>query len=146
MLLAERVEQRVRARRPTYRSALTRCTTGRCVWQSSYELVRREIVEARMRSNLVVVPPPCFDDDLGFSARTKPFQAQTLVAEFAVKALRDAILPRLAGLDQCRADPLRDDPGQECLGYELGSVIASQEARCAALAHQARQHFDDAWR
>jgi hypothetical protein len=53
---------------------------------------------------------PFFDQYLRFGARTKPFEAQTLVAELAVEALRDAILPRLAGLDQCRADTLCDGP------------------------------------
>jgi len=53
---------------------------------------------------------PFFDQYLRFGARTKPFEAQTLVAELAVEALGDAILPRLAGLDQCRADTLCDGP------------------------------------
>jgi hypothetical protein len=34
-------------------------------------------------------------------------------AELAVEAFGDAILPRLAGLDQRRADALRDDPRQQ---------------------------------
>src|SRR5215475_387563 len=84
---------------------------GRCVCQSSHELVRREIVEARMRTHLVVVPPPRLDDHLRLGTRTKPFEAQALVAELAVEALRDAILPRLAGLDQCGADALRRKVG-----------------------------------
>jgi hypothetical protein len=33
--------QRARARRPTYRSALARCLRGRCVCQSSHELLCR---------------------------------------------------------------------------------------------------------
>jgi hypothetical protein len=52
----------------------------------------------------VVMAAPCFDDDLRLGARTKPFEAQTLVAKLAVEAFRDAILPRLAGLDQRRAN------------------------------------------
>ena len=68
-----------------------------------------------MRTYLVEVSPPFFDQNLRLGARTKPFEAQTLVAELAVEALRDAILPRLAGFDQCRADALRDDPRQQCL-------------------------------
>ena len=47
-----------------------------------------------MRAHLVMASP-FFDQYLRFGARTKPFEAQTLVAELAVKALRDAILPRL---------------------------------------------------
>jgi hypothetical protein len=72
-----------------------------------------------MRANLVVVAPPRLDADLRFGARTKPFEAQTLVAKLAVEAFCDAILPRLAGLDQRRADPLRDDPRQQSLGYAI---------------------------
>src|SRR6202040_3432718 len=105
--------------------------------QVSHELIRREIAEARMRTHLVVVPPPSFDDHLRLGTRTKPFEAQTLVAELAVEALRDAILPRLAGLDKCRADALRDDPRQQCLRHELGPVVATQKPRGAARAHQA---------
>src|SRR6185503_1006641 len=111
--------------------------TGRCVCQSSQELVRREIVEARMRPHLVVVPPPRLDDHFRFGTRTKPFGTQTLVAEFAVEAFHDAILPGLAGLDQCRADALRDDPGQQGLGYELRPVVAAQERRRAACTDEA---------
>jgi hypothetical protein len=126
-----------------YRSATARCLTGRWSCSSRHELARREIVEARMRPHFVVVPPPCFDDDLRLGARTEPFEAQALVAELAVEAFRDAILPRLAGLDQRRADALRDDPGQQCLGYELRPVVAAQERRDAACAHQAGQHLND---
>src|SRR4029077_11981307 len=55
-------------------------------------------------------------------ARTKPFEAQTLVAKLAVEALGDAILPRLAGFDQCRADALRDDPRQRALDTNSGPL------------------------
>src|SRR5262249_199647 len=101
--------------------------TGRCVWQLSHKLFRREIAEARMRAHLLAVTPTRFDDHRGFGTRAKPFEAQTLVAELAIETLRDAILPRLAGLDQRRADALRDDPGQQRFGYELRSVVAAQE-------------------
>src|SRR5205823_2166127 len=56
-----------------------------------------------------------FDQNLRLGARTKPFEAETLVAELAVEALRDAILPRLAGFDQCHTDALRDDPRSRAL-------------------------------
>src|ERR1700720_1761999 len=96
--------------------------TGRWSCSLSHELVRREIAEARMRTYLVEVSPPFFDQNLCLGARTKPFEAQTLVAKLAVEALGDAILPRLAGFDQCRADALRDDPRQQCLRHELDNV------------------------
>ena len=95
-----------------------------------------------MRPHGIVVPPPTLDDDLGFGARAEPFEAETFVAEFAVEAFADAILPGLAGLDQRGADALRSDPGQELLGNELRTVVAAQEDRRTALADQARQHLD----
>src|ERR1700720_1382063 len=106
--------------------------TGRWSCSLSHELVRREIAEARMRTYLVEVSPPFFDQNLCLGARTKPFEAQTLVAKLAVEALGDATLPRLAGFDQCRADALRDDPRQRCLRHELGPVVAAQKPRGAA--------------
>jgi len=80
-----------------------------------------------MRTYLVEVSPPFFDQNLRLGARTKPFEAQTLVAELAIEALRDAILPRLAGLDQRRADALRDDPRQQGLGHELRPVVSARD-------------------
>jgi hypothetical protein len=74
---------------------------------------------------------------------SKASSLQALVAELAVEAFGNAILPRIAGLDQRRADALRDDPGQQRLGHELRSVVAAQEGRGAAGAHQAGQHLDD---
>jgi hypothetical protein len=68
----------------------------------SHELVRREIAEARMRTYLVEVSPPFFDQNLCLGARTKPFEAQTLVAKLAVEALGDAILPNPADADLWR--------------------------------------------
>jgi hypothetical protein len=52
-----------------------------------------------MRADLVVVAASGFDDGLGIGAREEPFHAQALVAELAIEALADAVLPRLAGVD-----------------------------------------------
>jgi hypothetical protein len=52
-----------------------------------------------MRPDLVVVPPPCLDEDLGLGSAAEPLDAQALVAELVVKALVGAILPRLAWID-----------------------------------------------
>ncbi len=75
-----------------------------------------------MRANFVVMAAPALDDRLGLRPRPEPFETQALVAELAVEAFGDAILPRLAGLDQRRIDALRNDPGQERLRHELRAV------------------------
>jgi hypothetical protein len=46
-----------------------------------------------MRPHRVVVPTPSLDDDLRLGARAEPFEAEALVAELAVEALVDAVLP-----------------------------------------------------
>ena len=66
-----------------------------------------------MRPHLVVMPAPALDHHLRLGPRAEPLQAQALVAELAVEALRRAILPGLAGIDQRRADALIDDPLQQ---------------------------------
>ena len=63
-----------------------------------------------MRPDLVVVLAPRLDDDLSLGPRPEPFEAQALVAELAVEALRRPILPRLAWIDQGGLDALVDDP------------------------------------
>jgi hypothetical protein len=68
-----------------------------------------------MRAEFVVMAAPALDDRLGLCPRPESFETQTLVAELAVEAFGDTILPRLAGLDQRRVDALHDDPGQERL-------------------------------
>src|SRR3546814_11818810 len=92
-----------------------------------------------MRPNLVVVLAPRLDHDLGFSPRPEPFEAQALVAELAVEAFAGAILPGLARVDQCRADPLVRDPAEQGLRDELRAVVRTQVQRCAAFGAPPRQ-------
>ena len=61
---------------------------------------------------------------------------QALVAEFAVEALRCAILPGLARIDQCRTDALIDDPLQQRTRHKLGTVVGAQELRHVALTRR----------
>ena len=46
-----------------------------------------------MRTYLVEVPAPRFDDDPGLGARPEPLHAQALVTELAVEAFQRAVLP-----------------------------------------------------
>ena len=79
-----------------------------------------------MRANFVVMAASALDDRLGLRPRPEPFETQALVPELAIEAFGNAILPRLAGLDQRRVDALRDDPGQERFGHELRAVVAAK--------------------
>jgi len=102
---------------------------------ASCKFVQREIAKARMRPHGVIVLTQLSMTTFASARVRKPFEAEAFVAELAVEALGDAILPGLAGLDQRGANALRGDPGQERLGNELRTVVAAQEGRCAALAH-----------
>ena len=65
-----------------------------------------------MRSNLVVMPTPCFDDDLRIDPVSEPLHRKTFVAELAVERFVGSVLPRLAGFDECRIDLLLGQPFQ----------------------------------
>ncbi len=92
-----------------------------------------------MRSNIVVVTAPRLDQDNGLGPAAKPFDAE-LVAQLAVEALVEAVLPRLARIDERRADVLLDEPLQNRLGDEFRPVVGAQEGRRAV--HEPGEHLD----
>ena len=57
---------------------------------------RWPIAQCAMRPNSIVMPSPLLDDDLSFSQRVEDLTVQSLVPQFAIKALAVAILPRAA--------------------------------------------------
>ena len=85
-----------------------------------------------MRSDLVVVPPPLLDPNLGIDAFPKPLQAQILVAEFAVERFVGRILPRLAGISQRGLDVGVREPAQNGGGDELWPIVRPQVPGCTA--------------
>jgi hypothetical protein len=104
-----------------------------CVSELCRERLGRQVAEARMRAHRVVVLAPGLDHDLRLRPRPEPFEAQALVAELAIEALVDAILPGLAGIDQRRRDALIDEPFQKRPRHELGAVVGAQGERRPAL-------------
>src|SRR6188472_2938075 len=87
---------------------------------------RREIAQAGMRAHRVEVLAPRLDQDLCLASRTEPFEAQALVAKLAVEALRRAILPGLARIDQRGCDTLADDPRQQRARDEFRPIVRAQ--------------------
>ena len=116
--------------------------TGRCRRQTGHKGGRSLIAKARMRSHLVVVPTPAFDQNPSLGPGAEPLHVQAFVAELAIEALADAILPRLARIDQRRSDLLLADPLHQRLRDELRAVVRPQKPGRTALAHQPRQHLD----
>lgn len=58
-----------------------------------------------------VVPAPLLDQNPGFRPGVEHLRIQQFVAQLAVEAFHIAILPRAAGLDECRLGAHTVDPG-----------------------------------
>jgi len=99
-----------------------------------------------MRSNLVVMLTPAFDDDLRIDSVSEPLHRETLVAELTVEGFIGSVLPRLAGLDEGSIDILFGEPSEDRLGDELRSMVRSKYLRCAVNADELRENFDHAGR
>lgn len=105
------------------------------------ELQTGQLVKAAMRPHSVVVAAPALDHHLGLGARSKPLEAQALVAQLAA-ALVAPVLPGPARIDQGRGDAALLDPLQDGPADELRSVVRTQERRRAVHADQAAQYLD----
>ena len=89
-------------------------------------LSRCLVTQSGVRSDLVVVASPSFDDHASLAQAAEPFDVQAFVAEPAVEALVGAVLPRLSRLDQCRADLRCLDPFKDPVADELWPVVRPQ--------------------
>lgn len=63
-----------------------------------------------MGPNLMVMPPPAFDEHFGFGSLTKPFHVQTFVPNVFVEAFVEAVFSGLARVDECGIDTVVDQP------------------------------------
>ena len=144
--------QRAGARRPMYRSAPARCFARRCVGQLCRKFVRRQIAEARMRAHRVEVRSPALDNHLRFGTRAEPFEAEALIAEFAVEAFRDAFsrsfgrssrspISRLAQLfpDRLKLLAAKHDTARRAHDDRPGIVANGATALIAAVGECGRQ-------
>lgn len=81
----------------------------------------------------VVFPPPAFDVELGVGEGDKPVGIEALVAHAAVEALDEAVLYRLAGLDEAEVDAAVSGPRIEGATAEFTPVVQRLDCRLAAL-------------
>lgn len=89
-----------------------------------------EPVQARVRSECVVVNPPFFDDLSGFWQAGEEVLIEALVAQPAVEAFDESVLGRLAGSDVMPFHAPFFLPGQDGAGGQLGTV-AHWEGACS---------------
>jgi hypothetical protein len=78
-----------------------------------------------VRTELVVILPPRFDQLPGFGEPEEKMFIKALVAKFAVEALDESVLHRLAGLDVVPGDPL-GGPAQHRIAGQFGSVVRGE--------------------
>ena len=71
-----------------------------------------------MRATVVVELPPGLDQHLWFAQIAEPRPVQGLVAQLAVEALHEPVLPRLAGSPEVDAPPAGTTDGR---GKENGA-------------------------
>ena len=107
------------------------------------EFKRRQVVQAHVRSDGVVMPAPSLDDDPGFGAIAEPLDAQAFITEFAIEGFIGTVLPRLAGVDDGRVDAIIGKPFQDGVAHELWPAIRSQISRGPMVTDQAGKNLDD---
>ena len=97
-----------------------------------------------MWSPLFIAAPERFDHDFGIDPVLEPFHRQALVAELAVEALVQSILPRLAGIYRDGLDVGAGELTQDRPRYELRAVVRTQVPGRTINADQPGQHLDHA--
>ena len=87
------------------------------------ELRRSQVLQGAVRTYLVVVVPPCLNQDDDLTARAEPLDGQALIAELSVEALVSAALPGLAWIVEDSGNAGLRDPLQDGLADKLWSVV-----------------------
>ncbi len=96
-----------------------------------------------MRSCFVVVNSPTLDRGPSVSERGEPGCGQTLVPEFAVEALDEAVLRWPAWWDEIEANPAAERPGLEDQRGELRSVVEAYDGGLAGHRNRGVQGLDN---
>ncbi|VWB63029.1 hypothetical protein BPA30113_02804 [Burkholderia paludis] len=93
-----------------------------------------------MRPLLVVELTPLLDEHPGVSAAAEPFAIQQFVAQLAIEAFDETVLPWATGRDEGRADRRVARPAHDTGSGKFRTVVRPDERRLAIQPHQPRQH------
>src|SRR5690348_15749785 len=96
-----------------------------------------------MRTPLIVLLSPVFNDQLSFPSIGKHPPIQTFPSKRAIETLDERILPRAAGRDVQRATLLIAQPLLQRVGNKLWTIIAAQISRRTPQQEQPIQHTND---
>ena len=94
----------------------------------SCKLLRREPVEARMRSVIVIVVTPARDDLAGMAVAAEEVLVEAFVAQPAVERLDEAVLHRFARRNVVPVDAARLPPLKNGVRGQLGAVVRDHHA------------------
>ena len=107
------------------------------------KLTRRQRTETGMRSRMIIIKPPGFDDLPRFGQTVEQVFVQALVAETAVEALDESVLDWLARFDVMPSHPTRD-PTQDSYTSKFAAIVADYNLGRRALAGKTLEFADDA--
>ena len=94
----------------------------------------------------VVFSPIGFDDDTGFPPRGEPLGVETFVAELAIEALVQTVLPRLPRGVENRLNAFVRKPLFDGVADEFRTVVGPQIARSAVRRNDSSECRDDVLR
>ena len=100
--------------------------------------------KAAVRTDGVVVGPPCLDDPSCCSQRWEQVFVQALVAQATIERFHKAILLRLAGRDVMPLDAGILAPGEHGMTGQFGAVVADHHAWQPATFGDGGQFANDA--
>ena len=89
-----------------------------------------------MRADVIVLPEPLIDDDLGLLGRREPLGVENLVPERSIEALVVAVLPGRARIDPDGLNANAPEPVLERCRGELRTIVRANVVRPAALQQQ----------
>ena len=103
----------------------------------------RTVVDRAVGTDVIVFIPegPC--DALGFEEIGEQFTVETFIAEAAIEAFVDSVLPGTAGLDEAGLDAGMGQPFLQEPGNDLRPIVASQVPGRAVKRDQAGQRGND---
>ena len=87
----------------------------------------------------VVIMSPFFGDVLRFPEGREQAFIQTFIPHAAIEGFAEAVLRRLAWLNELQIDAASLRPVKHCQGSELGAVVADNELRSAMQIDQPSQ-------
>ena len=92
-------------------------------------LTRRQVTECTVRTTVIVIAAPPFDQILGVGDRQEAVHVETLVSQPPVETFDKRVLHGLAGPDEVQFDAPSVGPLVEGLGREFGAVIDRDRLR-----------------